>query len=55
MRKLWKWFRVGRCTAVLSRNDSEVYYGRCELRGDHPGLHELDRGMVDVRWSVNVY
>lgn len=34
-------------------NTGEPYFGRCDLRRRHDGLHELERGMDKVRWSTD--
>jgi len=42
------WHR--RCKAVKELGGT--YWGRCELRRHHAGLHALERGMDIPRWST---
>lgn len=45
------WLFGGRCRARLSRADSPVRYGRCELARQHPDEdHALEYGMHVVRF-----
>lgn len=39
-----------RCMARKYRATGDIYWGRCELRRDHPGDHELERGLIPVTW-----
>lgn len=49
---VWTWSGLfGRCKAVKEPNASG-YWGRCELRKEHPGDHLLERGMEFLSWST---
>lgn len=46
------WSRLGnRCRATVEANPSG-YWGRCDLRRGHDGLHALERGFLILRWST---
>lgn len=46
----WPW---NRCTARRERHRFQNYWGRCDLRRGHDGLHLLERGMDELWWSTD--
>lgn len=46
------WTRRARCRAVLTKQESDEFYGRCDLDAGHQGDHELERGFFRIRWAT---
>lgn len=48
-----RWGRFERCPHRLRRDQSPVYFGRCDLKKGHADCHVLERGMEMVEWVEN--